>query len=326
MNRPCYLWLLWLALLLTAVGCQVLHPAAGSTNDTNSYCALPHQVFNTDTLPAAEHAMPPLDTTALPGLSARSWQLARAYQLAPGLNRLGQLGHGGMASPTYPAFLQQRQALVRQLEQASSEVLRVEQELECDKQRTDQAAVILDRQTTKRRNSLTVGSLLAGAVSGTVSATIRSDSEANLNLVLTVGTAALSAALGLATLFVNPKLAYPLPQNLLADVWHQRPRSAFYPPGLWATLSMPRLGRLEPGRTAPLQTLHRRWAQYDQLVSGKPASQAQQQALYFGAGGPYQLADLHTRSAMLTELMQYVRFADQDLQKLLVEVSNSEPR
>ena len=151
----------------------------------------------------------PLDTTALPGLSARSWQLARAYQLGPALQQLGQLGRGGPASPTYPAFLQQRQALVRQLERTMDEVLRVEEELSCDQQRTDQAAVGLDRLTTTRRNNLTVGSLLAGAASGTVSATLTSDRAATLNLVLTVSTAAVSAALGLATLFVNPKLDYP---------------------------------------------------------------------------------------------------------------------
>ena len=323
-------WLLPLAVLLATAGCQVLHPRSGSAANTDTYCALPHQVFNTDTLRAdgpGRAALPlPLDTTALPGLSARSWQLARAYQLGPALQQLGQLGRGGPASPTYPAFLQQRQALVRQLERTMDEVLRVEEELSCDQQRTDQAAVGLDRLTTTRRNNLTVGSLLAGAASGTVSATLTSDRAATLNLVLTVSTAAVSAALGLATLFVNPKLDYPLPRNLLAPVWYEHPHPALYPAGLWTTLSLPRPGQPELGRTSPLQMLHRRWAQYDQLNTGKPAQQMQMQAVYFGAGGPYQLDDLHTRSAMLTALQQYVRLADQDLRKLLVEVSNSEPR
>ena len=52
---------------------------------------------------------------------------------------------------------------------------------------------------------------------------------------------------------------------------------------------------------------------------------AAQQALYFGAGGYYQLDDLHTRSAMLSQVQAMVQLINQDLLKLLGEVSSLGP-
>ncbi|WP_375419214.1 hypothetical protein [uncultured Hymenobacter sp.] len=305
-----------------------MRPAAHGADDTSGYC-LPPQVFTIDTLPAVGSApASSLDTMGLPPLSARSRQLARAYGLGPGLRQLRQPAQPGLApgDAAQRAFIRQREALVLQVVQASGDALRVAEELECERQRADQAALALQGQQTKRTRNFTLGSLLAGAASGVISATVLAEDRANLNLVLTVSTAALSAGLGVATLFVNPQLNYPIRRNLLADIWYQRPRPALYPPGLWATLNEVRVGRPGSAAPAPLQTIRRRWAQYDQLTSGKPAQQAQQLALYFGAGGNYHADDLHTRAAMLTQLEVMVRLVNQDLQKLLVEVSNTEPQ
>lgn len=327
--------LLVAGLLLAIGGCRVTTPPSGGPDSTNSYC-LPPQRFGSGAetspavtpTPAPRPAVAIADTTGLPQLSVRSRQLAHAYGLVPALHRLTRLrlAGNGPADETSRAFVRQRHALTLQVVQASADAVRVAQELECEKQRADQAVVGLQGLKSQRTTNLTLGSLLAGAASGTVSATILNPDKANLNLVLTVSTAALSAGLGVATLFVNPRLNYPLPYNMLADVWYQRPQPAFYPAGLWSALNEVRAGRPDANVPAPLPHLRQRWARYDQLTSGKPAQQTQRQELYFGKGGAYQLDELQVRSSMLTQLGVAVRLISEDLQKLLVEVSALEPQ
>lgn len=320
----------WLLPLLAALGssCQTLRPASQGNDNTNSYCA-PPEVFTTDTLAATGRTptpQPPLDTTRLP-LSARSWQLAEAYRMGPALTQLTQLAQRrqasrGLASPEYLAYVRQRQIMVLAVTRATNEVLRVASELECERQRADQSAVALQVLTTKRTNHFTVASLLMGVASGAISATLQDN---NTNLVLTLITAGLGAGLGVGALLVGPQLPYPLPRNLLAPVWYQSARPALYPPGLWVVLGEVQVGRTGPALPPPLVHLRQRWAQYDQLTHGKSAQQAQQQALYFGVGGAYSLAELRTRSRMLTQLETDVRLVAQDLQKLVDELSTTEP-
>ncbi|AMJ67481.1 hypothetical protein [Hymenobacter sp. PAMC 26628] len=308
-------------------GCRTLHPAPRDPDNTRSYCA-PPQVFTTDTLVAAGTAPTPRsppDTTALPPLSARSWQLARAYDLEPALLQLAQrppTGRGPATIAEYLAFVRQRQTVGLAVARAAAEALRVAGELECERQRADQSAVALQALTTKRTNHFTTASLVMGAASGTISATV---ANKETNLVLTVITAGLSAGLGVGALLVGPQLPYPVPRNLLAPVWSRSPRPALYPPGLWAVLNEVRAGHASSALPAPLARLRQRWAQYDQLAGGPPAQQAQQQALYFGAGGNYRVADLQTRARMLTLLETDVRLVAQDLQKLGEELNAVAP-
>ncbi|MEX8546762.1 MAG: hypothetical protein V5804_04095 [Mucilaginibacter sp.] len=321
--RPNPIWLL--ALLIITQGCGTIRPAINSEDNTNNYCTVPHQVFTIDTLHADKAAsLPMLDTSTIHGLSPRSLQLTHAYGLNTGLQQLIQRGKGlTPTSPAYPAFLKQRKAIVLQIVDASADVLQVAEELECEKQRAEQSAIALQGREDKQRNNLTVGSLLFGAVGSTVSATVK---NSHLNLVLTVSTAVLSAALGVATILVNPQINYPINQNLLADVWYQHPRSALYPTGLWTVLNEKRERRSNQAVRSLLQTSRMRWAKYDQLTKGKPQKQQQQQKLFFGNGGSYHIDDLHTLSNMLTEIEVMVRSVNQDLQKLQVEVSNLEPQ
>ena len=302
-------------MLLLSGGCQLMRAHDANTND---YCAVPLRFDDAVGPPPA-----PADTAALPQLSAPSQQLARAYGFQTALWRLVRRPATGQGpgSAGYQTFGQQRQALVLRLAQALDDTERVVEELECEKQRVDQATVQLqDRQTTQTRN-FTIGSLLAGAASGTISATVRDPSEANLNLVLTVTTAAISAGLGVATLLVNPVRNYPVPNNLLADIWYQRPRPTFYPAGLWAALGQVRSNRKDAGAQSPRQTIQERWTKYDKLKGNQQAEQ-----LYFGTGGAYHIDDLRTRSAMLLQTSLAVRVVAQDLQKLQVEVTSLTPQ
>ncbi|WP_375419092.1 hypothetical protein [uncultured Hymenobacter sp.] len=107
---------------------------------------------------------------------------------------------------------------------------------------------------------------------------------------------------------------------LLAPVWSQSPQPAFYPPGLRAVLNQVQ-AQAGPRRWAACACT---WAQYDQLSSGKPARQAQQLALYFGAGGNYHAAEVQgqlLRARRLTPLETDVRLVAQDLQKLMGELN-----
>ena len=315
-----------LALLVISQGCSTFRPAVNSADNTSNYCAVPHQLFNIDTLQTNKSfaSSPVLDTISPPDISARSRQLVHAYGMDTDLRHLARMNNDtGAASSDYFTFLKKRKVIVLRIVEASRDALRVAEELECEKQRADQSAVALQRLEDKQRNNFTVGSLVAGAASGAIGATIN---NSDLNLILTISTAAVSAALGLASIFVNPKMNYPISQNMLSDVWYQHSYSALYPSGLWNVLNEVRAGNSHLTTLSLLQTIRKRWAQYDQLTNGKPGQQAQQQQLFFGSGGSYQIDDLRTLAGMLAQVEVMVRIVNQDLQKLQVEVNNIEPQ
>ncbi len=199
----------WLLPVLLLAGCQTVPPAPHAADNTRSYCASP-QVFTTDTLGPAPTPRPGPDTTALPPLSARSWQLARAYNLEPALSELAHQRRPptGPMLPDYLAFMQQRQTVVLTVARATGDALRVAGELECERQRAEQTAVALQALTTKRTNRFTASSLVLGAASGVISASVQNNPT---NLVLTVITAGISAGLGVGALLVGPQLPYPQP-------------------------------------------------------------------------------------------------------------------
>ena len=301
-----------------ASSCRVLHPTTHAA-DTANYCDLP-RLYEADTLRASVADPTPTDTVELPRLSARSRQLARAFGLGPGLRRLDQLERADQIAPSSSArtaYLGQRQHLITQVLLASAETLRVAEELDCEEQRAGQAAADLQRRENHQIRNLTIGSVAAGVGGGLAGELLETSTTEH---TLAVGGAIVSAGLGIATIFVNPRQQFTHPRNLLADTWYHRARSSFYPAGLWAVLSAPPADAAPP---APLQTIRQRWAQYDQL-GGRNA--LAQQALYFGGGGRYDADALRTRTTMLAQLEGAVRLVGQDLQQLLVELSNAEPR
>lgn len=315
--RAAYVVLLGL-LAGAASSCQVLRPATHAA-DTANYCDLP-RLYVVDTLRASVADPTPTDTIELPRLSTRSRQLARAFALGPGLRRLDLLERVDQTTPSANArnaYLGQRQHLITQVLLASAETLRVAEELDCEEQRANQAAADLQRRENHQIRNLTIGSIAAGVGGGLAGELLEVSATEH---TLAIGGAVLSAGLGIATLFVNPRQQFTHPRNLLADTWYHRARSSLYPAGLWAVLSAPPAAAASP---APLQTIRQRWAQYDQL-GGRNAPA--QQALYFGPGGHYDADELRTRSNMLAQLEGAVRLVNQDLQQLLVELSNAEPR
>ncbi|MGI4872445.1 MAG: hypothetical protein ACRYFX_14860 [Janthinobacterium lividum] len=319
LQSRCLLLVAYAGLLAGAASsCQVLRPTSHAA-DTANYCDLP-RLYEVDTLRASVADPVPTDTIELPRLSARSRQLARAFGLGQGLRRLDHLERADQRAPNVPArdaYLSQRQHLITQVLLASAETLRVAEELDCEEQRANQAAADLQRRENHQIRNLTIGSIAAGVGGGLAGELLETSTTEH---ALAVGGAIVSAGLGIATLFVNPRQQFLHPRNLLADTWYYRSRSSLYPAGLWAVLSAPPAGAAQ---LAPLQTTRQRWLQYDQL-SGHDAPA--QQMLYFGTGGRYDADELRTRSNMLGQLEGAVRLVNQDLQQLLVELSNAEPR
>ncbi len=119
---------------------------------------------------------------------------------------------------------------------------------------------------------------------------------------------AVTAALGLGSLFVHPRTAFEHTRNLLADVWLGPASSASYPPFVWSYLTRSAFSNSQ--RTAIRERIVTRWKQFQQVED--PASAA----VLFGNGGSYDADTLHARAAMLDEVKAEVDLAHQELAAL----------
>ncbi|GAB3748939.1 hypothetical protein GCM10028817_08250 [Spirosoma pomorum] len=209
--------------------------------------------------------------------------------------------------------LTKRQQILHRLLLASTEISSLAAELDCEGERADQLAEYLDQRDDRRVRRLTILSIVVGAVTTVVSTLIQADTP---DKVIGIGGGVASAALGgLAAFSSQQTVSYQHPRNLLTDVWRQRKASSVYPPFVWYVLNEPAFSN--SGQRSISANIRQRWLEY---VLPQPSPE--QEKLFFGTGGAYQADDLHTRANMLNQLQSSVRSIDQNLQGLILTLSN----
>jgi hypothetical protein len=192
---------------------------------------------------------------------------------------------------------------------ASTEIASMAAELDCEGERADQLGRYLDNQNSKLTTRLTVGSIIAGAMSTVASVVINNKGAQNTAVI---GGGLIAA--GLSILIINPagkKLAVTHPRNLLTDIWYRPSVSAIYSPFLWYVLNEKRFSY--SGKASLAENIKKRWIEFE---FGNKVD-AKTEKLLFGEGGNYKASDLHTRADMLNELQSTIRSINQDLQNLM---------
>ncbi len=202
-----------------------------------------------------------------------------------------------------------RVRVVERVELASLAIGATSAELDCESERAEQAADYLSRQQTSTVQALTIGSVVAAAVTGigSVFLSTRNASAATQDATVISG-GVVTAGLGLASLYVHPRTTFEHQRNLLADVWLGPATSAVYPPFIWAYLTRPAFSN--DGREPIRKRIVARWKQFRQVEDLAMA------AALFGSGGSYDVDALRARAAMLDQVKAEVELARQDLADL----------
>jgi len=290
--------------LLTA--CQTAHVPLHQVN--NNYCA-PTQAYRYD---AAYTPRPDLeallgtDTNLTRRFSRHTLLMVNALGLLPNLQQLIKPGRDSSYA-TQLKKVQLRQGIQSRLILATTEISSLAAELDCEGERADQLAYYLDQQDVRRIRSLTILSIVAGAVTTVATALISSETP---NKVVGIGGGVLSATLGgLAAFSSDKRVTLVHQRNLLTDVWNQSTVSTVYPAFIWYVLNEKAFSN--SGAFSIIYNIRLRWNNY---VLGD--SKTKMQTLYFGAGGEYNSDELHARANMLNQLQSSVRSINQDLQSL----------
>ena len=252
-----------------------------------------------------------LDTSLTGQYSQHDLLLANAVGILPLLQDLITLSKTNSPEARLES-LRKRQQILNRLMLASTQISGLAAELDCEGERADQIATYLDQRDTRRIRRLTILSVVIGAATTVATTLILTD---NTTKVVGVGGGVVSAGLGgLAAFSSNRSVSFKHPRNLLTDIWNQPAQSVVYPPMVWYVLNEKLFSN--GGQHSISYNIRQRWQNY--VVSGASPEQI---SLYFGEGGNYQADDLHNRANMLNQLQSSVRSINQDLQSLVLAVS-----
>ena len=265
------------------------------------------------TLPSGGYCAPPVSATwtfhedeVPPSGAGRTERMAALLGLRDAL--LERRASGGAAPPA------SKLQVVERLELARVAIAATSAELACEGERADQAADYLTRRRSQAVQELTVASVLAAtftSIAGVLLST--SDTKAGVQDAAAIGGGAVTAGLGLASLYVRPRVAFTHPHNLLADIWRGPATSSSYPFPVWGYLTRREFSnnQLRPIR----EHIIARWGTFETVE--KDRSEVE---LLFGAGGDYDVGSLRMRAAMLDQVKAEVDLENQDLAVLVAEL------
>jgi hypothetical protein len=183
-------------------------------------------------------------------------------------------------------------------------------ELECERERAEQAADALSRTKSNQAQALTIGSIGTAAATSIASVFLSTrNASAAAQESVAVGGGAVTAGLALASLYVHPSVPFQTPRNLLAPLWTGPETTPLYPPLVWTYLSRPEFSN--DRRRSIRENLVERWRREAGL--DHDASLA---ALLFGSGGDYDVDALRARAEFLDEVAAEVHLESQDLASL----------
>lgn len=281
--------------LLFALACLGVAGCAAHTIPGGGYCAPPVQ-------PAwalAEDPVSPEETSRIDRLAA-----------VLGLRAVLRERRSSPAGLSPEARLR----AVERIEATRATIAAASAELDCESERADQAADYLTRSASRAVQRLTIASVLVAAgtsIAGVLLST--NDAKAGVQDAVAISGGALTAGLGIASLYVHPTIEFMHPHNVLEDVWRGPAVSTVYPPPVWAYLTRPEFSNDQ--KQSIRERIIARWRTFE-TVENDPSIVA----LLFGAGGTYDAGTLRARAAMLDQVKAEVNLENQDLAALAAEI------
>jgi hypothetical protein len=216
------------------------------------------------------------------------------------------VGLSGVTAEQASRSIETRVRVVERVELASQAIGATSAELDCESERAEQAADYLARVQTSSVQGFTIGSIAAATLTGIAGVLLSTHgASAFAQDTTAISGGAVTAGLGLASLYIHPQANFEHRRNLLADIWRGPATSTMFHPVVWTYLTRPPFSNSQ--REPIRQNIVARWRRFRQLED--PATVA----VLFGGGGPYDVDALRSRAAMLDEVKAEVELGRQDL-------------
>ena len=241
--------------------------------------------------------------------------MAIAIGIDQDIARLSELRRRvGYDMQTRLTYLELRQQILEQLLLVSFQISGTLAELDCEGSRAEHLASSLEdlRDTRIRRFTLIaiVGDALVGILAGGLS--LAAEETASAAAAITGGT--IATTFGIGAVFGATYHEFRHERNLLADIWEPRRKGSDYPAIVWRYLTLSTPGQM----ITPREELLAHWKREGLLSDAELA-------LYFGAGGQYEINDLRKRVVMLEMVKAQINTMNQQLGRLLTDVLTLAP-
>lgn len=298
-------WFKFIVLIIfagTLSSCSSVISNSKITALQENYCA-PSIRYSDDVIPMQNSLR---DTLVVGRLSLHDYTLASHIGLLP---LLSQFSH----STTSLEKLEVKQKITDKILLFQTEIDATASELDCNGERFDQLARLVDSRNSKKNTQLTVASIALGAAITLSTALINND-DINKGINISGGI----AGAGLGFLLLNPKgkkVELKIHRSLLKNVWTESNSDTAFPPSLWRVMNDKSFSN--DGNLSLIQTLKKRWI----LFAFEDDIDANDERLYFGKGGYFSSDDIHLMSNMNNELQSSVRTVQQDLRSLISSIS-----
>jgi hypothetical protein len=250
-------------------------------------------------------------------------QIARELGVLPLLNQLSVLhdqitDSGPLASRL--DYLVTRQRLMERLTLISLEITSVSAELDCEEERADQIAGLLQQRESNLEQRLTVAAISIGAVAAIASGIIAIRNEnSNAAEFIAIGAGITEAVLGVKVLTSAKRVRFYHPRNHLREIWEDsRPESGLFPFSVWRYVNQP--VHSEAGSSTVRKQIVERWQSIGML--GEPGSREYTQflSLLLGPGGIYTADQLRIRADMLDQLEAEINLMNGEIRMLMNKI------
>ena len=304
--------------LIVLTSCQTNKLIIQNTAKETGYCypAMCYK-FDTSFIPVKDISLFLKDKTLIDSYSLHDILLANYIGMLPDLQYLAHLQNERLLSNERKiVMLEEREKIINRLLLASVVVSSIAAELDCEGERANQLASFMDNNANKKITRLTALSIVLGAAAGVVTNVLN---QGNTYYSIGVGAGILSGLLALATLSKNKEVQFYHSRNLLTEVWYDTDSSCFLPPFISYILNEKEFSNDK--KYSMRHNIKERWEKFGRL--GKEGSKKRKQKidLLFGKGGKYNVEELQIRSDMLDQMQSYIRLLNQDLESLIISVS-----
>lgn len=256
------------------------------------------------------------------GYSRPAVEIADSIGALAELRRLATLDAAGPPRGTESALrrLALRQAIGERVLGAMLDIAAVLAELDCEGERGDQLQAVLQARETRRLRRLTIGSILAGALTAGVTGGLGLGGAVTAASIAGIAGGATEAGFGAAQLGGGPTGMLATDRNLLGELWRRPAEPVLFPQTVWNYLVRVRTGPVARQAGPVAEALAAAWAADGRL--GAPGSEEARAraALLFGAGGRYTADELETREALLELVQASVSLMNRDLRLLLADL------
>jgi len=210
-------------------------------------------------------------------------------------------------------YFEVNEQIQRSLLLFQTEVDAISAELDCEAGRLKQLSSYLENINKKRNTKLTVGAILAGAVSTIAPVVV---TKQTLQNTIVISSGVISAGLGILLLNLHgKKIKLIHVRNLLEDIWFAPEKSNIYPPGIWYALNEPKLSNTR--QFSKVQVVKMRWMKFEFNNS----IESSLENLLFKEGGIYNEDNLNLRITMLSELQSAIKSINQDLLNFIINLN-----